>query len=147
MKFLKFAMSDNRRIVSIVDDEIDISRLFEDAINSKLNGHLNGTTVVSFTNPLTALEHFKKNKESYILVISDLRMPELNGLDLLKSVKNLNTNVSAILTTAYEVSEYNKIEEYRKKGIVDLLLPKPVTIKRLCEEVSNMVSNQESGSH
>jgi DNA-binding NtrC family response regulator len=136
-------MTNNHRIVSIVDDELDITRLFQDAISGKVNG----ISVVSFTNPLTALEHFKDNKEAYVLVISDLRMPELNGLDLLKSVKNLNANVRTILTTAYEVDEDKKIEEYTKKGIIDLLLAKPVTIKRLCEEVSNMVRIQDSASN
>ena len=77
----------------------------------------------------------------------DLRMPELNGLDLLKSVKNLNANVRTILTTAYEVDEDKKIEEYTKKGIIDLLLAKPVTIKRLYEEVTNMVRIQDSANN
>lgn len=136
-------MTNNQRIVSIVDDELDITRLFQDAISGKVDG----TSVVSFTNPLTALEHFKDNKEAYVLVISDLRMPELNGLELLKKVKNLNANVRTILTTAYEVDENNKIEEYMKEDIVDLLLTKPVTINRLCREVGNMVNTQVSGSH
>ena len=64
--------------------------------------------------------------------------------DLLEKVKNLNPNVRTILTTAYEVDENNKIDEYTKKGIIDLVLGKPVTIKRLREEVSNMVDTQQS---
>ena len=135
-------MSNNKRIVSIVDDELDITRLFLDALSSDLNG----TSMVSFTNPLTALNHFKENKEDYVLVISDLRMPELNGLDLLKTVKNLNANVRTILTTAYEVDEDRKVEEYAKKGIIDLFLSKPVKLKRLREEVSNMVYMQNTAS-
>ena len=135
-------MSNNKRIVSIVDDELDITRLFLDALSSDLNG----TSIVSFTNPLTALNHFKENKEDYVLVISDLRMPELNGLDLLKTVKNLNANVRTILTTAYEVDEDRKVEEYAKKGIIDLFLSKPVKLKRLREEVSNMVYMQNTAS-
>ncbi len=43
--------------------------------------------------------------------------------------------------------ENNKIDEYTKKGIIDLFLAKPVTIKRLCEEVSNMVRIQDSASN
>lgn len=136
-------MSNNHRIVSIVDDESDITTLFHDAIRP----HLNGTSVVCFTNPLTALEHFRENKEAYLVVISDLRMPELNGLELLKSVKTLNPNVRTILTTAYEVDEDKKIEEYTKKGIIDLFLAKPVTLKRLREEVSDMVRIQDSAIH
>jgi DNA-binding NtrC family response regulator len=136
-------LSNNHRIVSIVDDELDITRLFQDAISGKVNG----TSVVSFTNPLTALEHFKDNKEAYVVVISDLRMPELNGLELLKNVKKLNPNVRTILTSAYEVDEDNKFQEYAKEGTIDLFLAKPVSIKRLCEEVNNMLHIQDSASH
>jgi hypothetical protein len=46
------------KIVSIVDDEVDITKLFQDAIC----GNLNGISVVSFTNPVTALSHFRENK-------------------------------------------------------------------------------------
>ncbi len=74
-------------------------------------------------------------------------MAELNGLDFLKTVKNLNANVRTILTTAYEVDEDSKIEEYAKKGIIDLFLAKPVKLKRLREEVSNMVCIQNTASH
>ena len=136
-------MSHNQRIVSIVDDELDITTLFHDAIRK----HLNGTSVVSFTSPITALKHFKENNESYVVVISDLRMPELNGLELLKKVKTLNPNVRTILTSAYEVDEDNKFQEYMKEGIIDLFLPKPVTISRLCQNVSDMVYYQDSVSH
>jgi DNA-binding NtrC family response regulator len=136
-------LSNNHRIVSIVDDELDITRLFQDAISGKVNG----TSVVSFTNPLTALEHFKDNKEAYVVVISDLRIPELNGLELLKNVKKLNPNVRTILTSAYEVDEDNKFQEYAKEGTIDLFLAKPVSIKMLCEEVSNMLHIQDSASH
>lgn len=135
-------MSNNNKIVSIVDDELDITKLFQDAIC----GNLNGISVVSFTNPVTALAHFKENKESYVLVISDLRMPELSGLELLKNVKKLNSNVRTILTSAYEVNEDHKFQEYMKGGIIDLFLDKPVTINRLCQKVSDMVHNQERSS-
>lgn len=61
------------KIVSIVDDEPDITALFHDAIMS-----INGITVFSFTDPILELEHFEKNKDDYVLVISDFRMPALN---------------------------------------------------------------------
>lgn len=44
-------------------------------------------SVVVFNEPADALEHFKKNKEKYALVISDLRTPTMDGLQLLNKVK------------------------------------------------------------
>lgn len=81
--------STNNKIVSIVDDEIDITELFHDA----LCNNIDGITVVTFNDPVIALEHFTGNKENYALVISDLRMPNLNGLELLKKIKKLNEKV------------------------------------------------------
>jgi len=64
-----------KRIVSVVDNEADITELFHDALSSKLDE----ISVVSFDDPVIALEHFIANKKMYALVISDLRMPCLNG--------------------------------------------------------------------
>jgi len=114
-----------------VDDELDITKLFQDAIC----GNINDISVVSFTDPVTALAHFTDNKESYALVISDSRMPDLNGLELLKKVKKLNSNVRTILISAYEVYEDKEIQKYMKEGIIDLfiekLLPLIGCVKRL----------------
>lgn len=77
-------MSTNDRIVSVIDDELDITELFRDAIC----GNIDGISVVTFNDPVLALEHITENKQDYTLVISDLRMPSLNGLELLKRIKS-----------------------------------------------------------
>ena len=69
-------ISTNNLIVSIVDDELDITELFRDAICDSIDG----ISVVTFNDPIIALEHFADNKQDYALVISDLRMPSINGL-------------------------------------------------------------------
>jgi DNA-binding NtrC family response regulator len=69
-------LSTNNRIVSIVDDELDITELFHDALY-----RIAGISVFPFNDPMIALKHFTINNQEYVLVISDLRMP---GLDLLK---------------------------------------------------------------
>jgi DNA-binding NtrC family response regulator len=84
----------DNKIVSIIDDEIDITDLFQDALRG-----IYGISVIGFNDPLVALEHFKTNNKNYALVMTDLRMPSLSGLELLKKVKNLNPNVRTILIT------------------------------------------------
>lgn len=64
-------ISTNNLIVSIVDDELDITELFRDAICDSIDG----ISVFTFNDPIIALEHFADNKKDYALVISDLRMP------------------------------------------------------------------------
>ncbi len=121
----------NEKIISVVDDEIDISRLFRDAFM----WNYGRSKCCFFNDPITALEHFIDNKDSYALVISDLRMAGLNGLELLKKVKNSNSGVRTILMSAYNFDEDKLFQEYMEKGIIDSNIEKPVTIHRLCQRV------------
>ncbi|MFN2434741.1 MAG: response regulator [Nitrososphaeraceae archaeon] len=132
-------MTIKNRVVSIIDDELDITQLYQDAIY----GHINGISVVCFNNPVTALEHFIENKKDYALVISDLRMPKLNGLDLLSKIKMLNSNVRTILVSAYEVKEDKVFQKYMKDGIIDLFIEKPIPIDWLRQKVREQVKAYE----
>ena len=124
-------MSSSTKIVSIVDDELDITELFHDAVCDSIDG----VSVVSFNDPVIALAHFTQNKEGYALVISDFRMPNLTGLELLKKVKKFKSNVRTILVSAYEV-EYDAVfQRYMQEGIIDSFIEKPVTINQLCQRV------------
>ena len=124
-------MSGSTKIVSIVDDDLDITELFHDAVCDSIDG----VSVVSFNDPVIALEHFTQNKERYALVISDFRMPNLTGLELLKKVKKFRSNVRTILVSAYEV-EYNAVfQRYMQECIIDSFIEKPVTINQLCQRV------------
>jgi DNA-binding NtrC family response regulator len=124
-------MAANKKIVSVVDDDLNTTELFHVALSENIDG----ISVVSFNDPVIALEHFAANKDAYVLVISDLRMPGLNGLELLKKVKNSNPKVRTILMSAYNFDEDLLFLKYMKEGIIDSSIDKPVTINRLCQRV------------
>lgn len=130
------------RIVSIVDDEIDITELFQDAIGSNIDN----ISVVSFNDPTLALEHYTKNQENYALIISDMRMPLMTGLELLKKVKELNPNVRTMLVSAFDMQDNPDFQKYLKDGVIDSFLEKPITINRLCQEVRDEVEIYDLGS-
>jgi DNA-binding NtrC family response regulator len=109
--------------------------------------NMDGVDVVSFNDPVTALEHFTDNKVSYALVISDLRMAGLNGLELLKKVKNSNSSVRTILMSAYNFEEDALFQKYVKEGVIDSTIEKPVTIHRLCQRVKDELEVYNSTSH
>jgi DNA-binding NtrC family response regulator len=125
----------SKKIVSIVDDEIDIAELFHYAISTSIEG----VSVITFNDPIIAIEHFTDNKKNYALVISDLRLPNLNGLELLKKVKQLNPSVRTILLSAYELDEDQVFQSYMKQGIINLFVKKPIGLPELCQEVANQV--------
>lgn len=123
----------NNRIVSIVDDELDIALLFCDALRT-----INGIQVFKFTDPILALEHLKINAKDYRLIISDLRMPIINGLQLLKTVKDLNPLIRTILMTAFQIDD-SLFQEYTTKGIINGFLQKPMDLKHLLAEVNKQM--------
>jgi DNA-binding response OmpR family regulator len=80
-------MSSNVRIVSVVDDDISTTIFFHEALRQNIDG----ISVFSFTDPVKAFEHFTENKENYALVISDLRMPGLNGFSIAQKSKDFES--------------------------------------------------------
>jgi DNA-binding NtrC family response regulator len=126
-------LSNNERIVSIVDDDIYIAKLFHEALSENIDG----ISVFSFTDPVKAFEHFVKNKENCVLVISDLRMPGLNGLELLKKVKTSNPKVRTILMSAYNFEEEELYQQYMEEAVINSTIEKPVTMNILYQRVKD----------
>jgi len=135
-------MAANKKIVSVVDDDLNTTELFHVALSENIRD----ISVVSFNDPVIALEHFAANKGAYVLVISDLRMPGLNGLELLKKVKSSNPKVRTILMSAYNFDEDLLFLKYMEEGIIDSSIDKPVTINRLCQRVRDELKNYQVNS-
>jgi DNA-binding NtrC family response regulator len=135
-------LSTNKRIVSIVDDDVYIAQLFHETMSENIDG----ISVFSFNDPILAFEHFTENKENYALVISDLRMPGLNGLELLKKVKDSNPKVRTILMSAYNFEEEELYQSYMIEKVINSTIEKPVTMNRLHQTVRGELNAYQSGS-
>ena len=125
------------KLIAIVDDEDDIVKLFRDAI-----GKINGITIFTFIDPVLTLEHININKQKYVLVISDLRMPALAGMELIQKIKELNPYVRTILMTAF-AAEDDLFQEYTKKELINAFLEKPIRLGDLRAEVNNQLHTFE----
>jgi DNA-binding NtrC family response regulator len=124
-------------IVSIVDDDPDITLFFQEALQS-----IPGITIFTFTDPILALEHFEDKGYAYVAVISDFKMPGLNGIEFLKKIKNSNRVVRTILMTAFDVDN-NLFHEYTKKRIINGYLQKPIAVHELVKEVNTQLDSYE----
>ena len=120
-----------------MDDDLDIGILFRDALQTML-----GVTVVTFTDPILALEHFQINDFAYVLVISDFKMPGINGMDFLKRIRQVNRFVRTILMTAFTIDD-NMFREYTKNKIINAFLQKPIGIHDLLKEVDTQLHSYE----
>ena len=124
-------------MVVIVDDDLEITILFREALKS-----IEGISLFTFTDPILALEHFQVNEYAYVLVISDFKMPGLNGLQFLRKVKELNRFVRTILMTAFEIED-KMFREYTKSKIINSFLQKPIRIHDLLKEVDTQLHSYE----
>jgi CheY-like chemotaxis protein len=116
----------------IVDDDSDVAHVL------KLGLQKNGFLVDAFTNPEKALQNFKADAESYFLVLSDIRMPVISGIQLAKRVKEINPNVKVVLMTAFEIRD-NEFSKVFPSTQVDGFVQKPIGIGDLTNKISSLI--------
>ncbi len=93
-----------------------------------------------------ALEHFKFNRNNYHLIVSDLRMPGINGIELIKRIKELNPLVRTILMTAFEIDD-ELFQKYAEEQLINGFLQKPIMLKDLVKEVDNQLHIRQLQEH
>ena len=126
-------MTNNTKLISVVEDEHDIMSLFSDALSE-----IGDASVYGFIDSTLALEHFKLHQLDYSLIISDYRMPTMDGIELLTKVKAINSSVKTILISAFDIDD--KLFEECK--CIDKILQKPITIPELINEVEVLLPNR-----
>ena len=82
------------------------------------------------TNGHEGFELFKKHQDDIDIIITDVNMPQMNGLDMVKMIKKINPNIPIIVATAFSNTEY--LLEAINIG-VDKYVLKPVDIKKLLQ--------------
>ena len=119
--------------ILVVDDEPDVESMFRQHFRRDLRS---GRFIMEFAlSALAALERVKAIADlSLILILSDINMPGMTGLEMLPKVKELRPNVPVIMITAYGDAETKrKVIEGGAEG----LLTKPIDFLLLKEEIDN----------
>ena len=117
--------------ILVVDDESSMRQLLEIALSKE------GYRVTTAHSGQNAITHLKK--DSYELVISDIRMPDMTGVEVLRYVKELNAEIPVIMITAYASTE-TAVEALRL-GAYDYVT-KPFKIEELKNTVSNALERR-----
>jgi DNA-binding NtrC family response regulator len=98
--------------ILIVDDEIDMLELLELIITDRTDYE-----VVTTNNPLEVTELLKQ--QPFDLLITDLRMPDVDGIELIERVKQVDDQLPFIIITAYGTIE--SAVEAMRKGAFDYI--------------------------
>jgi len=121
-----------RGMVVVIDDEPDMCKILTKILN------IEGYHVNSFTDPGKAMEYVEKYQPD--VVLTDIRMPERSGMDILKEVKEKFPGVSVIIMTAYASIE--GAIQAMKEGAFHYVT-KPFNIEELLVNVEKALEMRE----
>ncbi|MBW2322169.1 MAG: sigma-54-dependent Fis family transcriptional regulator [Deltaproteobacteria bacterium] len=119
--------------ILIVDDEADMLTLLKRIISEETDHE-----IVTETQPFKALELFKSS--SFELVITDLKMPKMDGIKLLEQVKEIRPKTTVVILTAYATIE--TAVEAIQKGAYDYIT-KPFRRERVLLTIDKAMQWQE----
>jgi two-component system cell cycle sensor histidine kinase/response regulator CckA len=131
---MKFSGQLIHRIL-LIEDDADLLELFADALGRS------GFSVDRFTDPVKALALFEQNSDRYDLVLSDIRMPGMTGIDLVRRVKRINANVNCVLMSAFETEH---LESQLNELDLSTFMKKPIHIGQLITAVKGCITNSRN---
>ncbi|WP_241161961.1 MULTISPECIES: response regulator [unclassified Enterococcus] len=121
----------------LIDDEQTILQGLTRLIDwPKHNFQLIGT----FSKPLEALAFFKHNRVD--IVITDLMMPELNGIELSKQFKKLQPDVQILVLSSYD--DFSFVKDSFKEGAADYLLKPTLNPDNLLSALQALAKNENA---
>ena len=121
--------------ILLIDHEKDSLRFVQKYLESK------GAHVSAYSDPLLALQDFMKNGNGngngngYDLIISDIKMPEMNGIELASTIRKMNKDIPIILMSSdikdmdHSILKFLNIED---------IITKPVKLKDLIEKINTI---------
>jgi CheY-like chemotaxis protein len=121
-----------KKAILVVDDDFDTAN----TIRLWLQRY--GFRAYEFTDPVQALEYFHERMEGINLVLSDIRMPQMNGYELVIKIKTLKPKIKIILMSAFEIRE-GELSRVLPSINIDRLISKPISLKSLVETVKNTI--------
>jgi CheY-like chemotaxis protein len=117
----------------IVDDDSDIAHVIKQSLAK------NRFLVDACTDSEEALQNFQSYpKDHYCLMLSDIRMPGMSGIQLARRVKQINPNVKVILMTSFEIKE-NEFSKVFPSTQVDGFVQKPVHLEGLTNKILDTI--------
>ena len=118
------------KCIAIIDDDVDLLDLFKEAL--LMDGYEN---VYIFADPMKALNYIKKKPNDFGLVISDFKMPFINGCELCTRLRKFNPNLHFIIISAYD---------YILDDSSDfILIKKPIPIPQFLKIVKENITKQQ----
>jgi len=118
----------------VIDDESELASLFKTILKNE------GFEALSFSDPVLALEYFKETYDKHSLIITDMRMPGICGIELAKKIREINDQIKIFLMTAYEIRDLEDNPDYMAARF-DKLIQKPIRFSELREMINETLKS------
>ena len=122
----------NERIL-LVDDEVMIVDVMTQFLSQL------GYRTTSMTDSPAALEKFRNQPDQYDLVITDMTMPKLTGIQLTRAMREIRTDIAVIICTGF--SDQISIERSKELGIQAFIM-KPVVMGEMAKTIRDVLDGQ-----
>jgi CheY-like chemotaxis protein len=115
--------------VLLIDDDADILTILKHSLEQA------GMHTYGFTNPMLAVEHFRRNADNYDIVVTDIRMPHMSGFQVARAVKQIRPDIKVAFATSFDInkSEFDKVFPSTE---ADAFITKPVKPSMSAEVLS-----------
>ncbi len=120
--------------VLLIDDDKDVLTVLKRSLELK------GVNTYGFTNPVLAVEHFRNNAANYDIVVTDIRMPHMNGFEVARAVKEIRPNIKIAFITAFEINK-PEFEKVLPSTTVDAFITKPVKQATFAETIKSLMEH------
>jgi len=124
----------NGEKILYIDDEVSIAKMVEQMLERQ------GYSVEAQTSPATALELFLSQPDAFDLVITDMTMPQMTGVQLSEKLKEVRPDIPVIICSGHSAL----IDEEKAKTIgIDGYVMKPLVMRDIAKSIRNVLDRIE----
>ena len=113
---------DSYRILLLDDDDFILAALRRELMRSSYVGH-EGVELEAFTSPLAALARARENEGYFDVVIADNRMPEMNGINFLKTFGEIQPDAVRVVLSGF--ADREDLMRAINEAHIDFFIAKP----------------------
>ena len=124
-------------VIMVVDDDQDNLNIAKSILEH--SGH----EVHGFSDPVLALEHLENSCEDCELLVTDVRMPHMNGFQLVRRVRESRPDIKVVMMTAFEMNK-PEFEAVFPSMQLENVIRKPFVPSKLAEMIKEICRSEQS---
>lgn len=123
-----------RKKIMVVEEDRNM------ALSIKLALEASDFLVEMFTDPLLALDEFKKNSQGYSLIIIDMKMINMSAFEFMRKTKIKDPDIKVLLITTFEIKplEFSRVLPTVK---IEGLIEKPSLLNKIIPSVNKILGS------